>query len=981
MSTGEGTVAGETVVQLALQVCFALNPPRRTRKAPASRSLRKRLFMYVGSLAAALGGLAASPFVLLYVCALKAYKCFACPRMERLTAEETVKKMTLEEKVYMMGGSSTFAMGGCPRLGVPPVKFTDGPSGARGMATMPLSLLELGVFSDLPLISGKSKFQDPNTNARAWYLEVGQTQIPDILMLGPGTFSVCAPCGTCLAATFDPDMAFAIGKLIAKDTRQKGANVLLGPTLNLTRTPTGGRNFEAYGEDPFLAGRFGTEWVKGAQSVPGIAACAKHYACNEFERFRMTMDCHVDKRPLHELYLRHFEMVVKEGKVGCIMTGYNKVNGSYACSNKYLLDDVLRRSWGFDGVVMSDWYGTHDTAESAKANLLDLEMPGPPYIRGKKLVKAVKDGVVGEGDIDTHVLRLVRLTEKLRGIGPGVSLSHEAEAPAMTSKEELDTMYRAARDSIVLLKNTNGALPIQCVGPGEGKTIVTLYGPNAANYTKHNCQAEVRVEAGKHIGLELASSTDEEVKFDPFLVEVFASAAEMGHHNGCLGYITLEKGVMFCTSLSLITWSFMSSVVFPVAKWNKAGVKVSTVLKAQKGPKKVANHTFSLSTSGPSRLSVDGNVVLEISDDFLDADTVGWNIVSFGCKPRQVTVQLENAVDHDVVIEWAAHEGFVSEKFSYGFESQYQGVNEACPFAFELKYCSETMADTVLERVKVAAAESDYNVAVLGRKATEETEMIDVLSMELGKGQVDLLNAVALASREENRKSIVCLNAGSPVGMAGWLEKVDGVMQTWYGGQQGTGALAEILLGKVVSPSGKLPFTVPTRFEENPTYTTEGDYTRFPGNNEMVCSFEEGLDVGYRYYDKPEHQSKVLFPFGHGLSYTTFETRKANFEHDDANGTCTVLVKNTGNFRGAEVLQVYVGEKDRFPAKQLQGFLKVWLGPGEERSVAIDVNVRRAVEFFDADADKWSVSRGSVHNVFVGTSAADAEIVGSIKVN
>ena len=196
MSTGEGTVAGETMVQLALQVCFALNPPRRTRKAPASRSLRKRLFMYVGSLAAALGGLAASPFVLLYVCALKAYKCFACPRMERLTAEETVKKMTLEEKVYMMGGSSTFAMGGCPRLGVPPVKFTDGPSGARGMATMPLSLLELGVFSDLPLISGKSKFQDPNTNARAWYLEVGQTQIPDILMLGPGTFSVCAPCGS-----------------------------------------------------------------------------------------------------------------------------------------------------------------------------------------------------------------------------------------------------------------------------------------------------------------------------------------------------------------------------------------------------------------------------------------------------------------------------------------------------------------------------------------------------------------------------------------------------------------------------------------------------------------------------------------------------------------------------------------------------------------------------------------------------------------
>ena len=1004
--SSRGNSTGETVG-------FAKKLPSLSKKSPSTsltdRSLRKRLFVYALTLVGGAGAVctaALSPLLFAAWLVWKAYKTLTASTIEQLTLPDILRAMTLEEKVSMMAGSSTFAQGGCARLGVPPLKFSDGPSGARGMATMPGSILEMTVFSDLPLIGSKASFQNPNTNTRPWWIEWLQKYEPNILMLGPGTMAVCAPCGTCLAATFDPSLATEMGKIIARDCRSKGAHILLGPTLNLTRTPTGGRNFEAFGEDPFLAAAFGTEWVLGAQSVPGVAACVKHFACNEFERFRFHVDCQVPPEAMHELYLRHFEMVIKDSNVACVMTGYNKVNGVYACSSEYLLKTVLRKSWGFEGVVMSDWGGTHDLKLSSEADALDLEMPGPPYVRGKALLKAVRNGDIKEADIDAHVLRLLTLTERVRGVGPGVKCTHEWEGPANSTDADIAMLRKTSRDAIVLLKNEAQALPV----PSTTPLIVTLFGPNACNYSatgggsvetlpptpstlvesmSHALPgATLKLVSGKHIGLETASSDH----FGRFLVEVFATPNKMDVDEVCLGSVSLDVGKMFCPTLSIITWSLLSSHVFPTAKWDACGVKVSTKLKAQPGPEvsRVANHTFSLTASGPARLSVDGKVVCETPSRTAyetDPNTFGWSLFSFGSKPVVGTVQLDDCFDHDVVIEWAAHRGFVSEKMAEGWESNMQG-REGCPFAFELKHCSETISKQVQEDVKAAARDSQYCIAAVGRQCIDETEMIDVASMELDSGQLDLIKAMTSSTRG---KTVVLLNAGSPVSVEAFIDDIDACCMVWFGGQEGTNAIADVLSGAVV-PSGKLPFTVPRKFEDNPTFTEDG--ARFPGTKDLVARFDENLDVGYRFYDRPENRTKVRFPFGFGLSYTTFSVKFLYMSpnhvdlihfHDEEYLSILTLkvrctVRNEGTCRGAEVVQVYMGSaspKQGRPLKEFVGFAKVWLDPGESQFVDIPVNLRRAVEHYSGD--HWVVETGS-YDVYVGTSVQQSRWAGSVGV-
>ncbi len=985
---------------------FPLKPPAISKiPGKIGRTYDKLIFMYTstGLLGALM--LALSPIFAAVGLLYKAYTITATMlspvKKEKLTIKEILSRMTLEEKCLMTGGKTTFATGGCERLGVPPLKFSDGPSGARGMAVLPLTLIRRSIFADIPWISKKIEFQDPNLNTRPWILKLLEKIVPDALLLGPGTFGTCCPCGTCLAATFDPKLANDIGNLIGRDCVTKGASVILGPTLNLTRTPTGGRNFEAFGEDPYLGGIMGVEWVKGAQSVKGIAACGKHFACNEFEHLRMVSDCRVNKRPLHELYLRHFEMLVKDAGVKCLMTGYNKTNGTYMCSNKPLLDKILRQTWGFEGVVMSDWGGTHGTVESAYGNLLDLEMPGPVFERGQKLIDAVKSGKVCESDIEKHVQRILKLTEDLKGkMGPGTNCEHINEEAGPNEPSDIALLRKVSRESLVLLKNSKSTLPLR----KNGDVSITLYGPNAAQYsitgggsveTLPPTPASVKdafKEAFPNANVQLQdfANTDLEIankrNFTPFLVEIFDSPTYMDSSANCLGSIMLEEGMLLCPTLRLITWSLFAPGIFPTAVYDKAGAKVSAKLKAccknasrDSGKIQLRRHTFEFHASGPARLSVDGKIIATTPLDYSQTGVIGWANFGMDCKGIRATIDLDDSIEHDIVIEWKAHNCLTENKrLVEGFGPQMRGG--ACPLGFELKHKSERLSELALQAAALQAAKTDYNIVMVGRQSMEETEMFDIESMKLNQGQIDLIHAVGRASKENGKKTIVLLNTGTPVEMPSWIDYADSVIQIWLGGQEGPKALASVING-TYAPVGKLPFTIPRRFKDNPTFTEDG--RRFPGND-YCCYFEEDLDVGYRYYDRPTNQSKVMYAFGYGLSYTEFTVKGISCKPNvvkvtNARNTMiqvSVKILNIGTYKSAEVIQLYVhnlnSKSNDFshPEKELKAFKKVWLEPNESKDVTIDLNVQKSFEFYNDKIDQWVVENGN-YTISVGRSALD----------
>ena len=614
---------------------FANEPPKDVHKFRRAFSKRKKTFL--GSAGLIIFVSSAFLLVLLALAALGTIICRLYRRLKRqgktrLTPEEALELMRLSEKVKLTAGATRLTTTGCRRLGIPSVRFSDGPGGARGMLTTPHSLLEWGLVADLPFVRKKAVRQDPNKRRRRLFLQKMQRLVPGMSRLGPRTLSVCAPAGIALASSWNRSVCFKVAAIVGRDSRKKGVQVILGPTLNLTRTPTGGRNFEGFGEDPFLAGCFGISWVNGAQSIDGVGACAKHFVANELEHQRFVSDSVVRERPLRELYLRHFQMVVENTDLACIMTSYNRINGTYACMNYSLINDVLRNEWGFEGVVRSDWGGSHDTVGSIKdGTLLDLEMPGPPLVRGKKLLKAVREGLVQEAAINQHVLRLLKLTERTRGsFGPGRFSSPKKERDADNTVDDQMTLRKAIREAIVLLKNESDTLPL------SKDHQVALYGPNAVNLAitgggsvetlcpiprtlKEELDdaldngGDVKLFSGKHVGMETA----DELRFERFTIDIYDCAASIGK-TVPLASFTAPTGKYLLPTVNFATWSMLSKAFFKGAQWDKAGVRISTILKPIKGASKGAKslHTFSLAASGPARLSVDGHIVATTPLDF-----------------------------------------------------------------------------------------------------------------------------------------------------------------------------------------------------------------------------------------------------------------------------------------------------------------------------------------------------------------------------
>lgn len=810
--------------------------------------------------------------------------------------EDLLSQMTLQEKVSLLAGTNMWYTVPVERLGIPSLKMTDGPNGARGA----------GSFSN-------------------------------------AVKTTCFPAGISLASTWNTELVGRVGQALADETKAKGAQVLLGPTVNIQRSPLGGRNFECFSEDPYLSARLAVAYITGLQQK-GVGASIKHYVCNdeEFERFSISSE--VRERALREIYLPPFEAAVREAKPWTIMAAYNLVNGIAASESPYLLTEILRDEWGFDGVVVSDWFeSVKSTAASVNAGL-DLEMPFPRW-RGEKLLEAVERGEVAEATIETSVRRLLLLLDKA-----GLFEHHEAVAEQAIDLPERRALVReAAAEGIVLLKNEQQVLPLQ----REQLTALAVIGPNAqvaqitgggsAQVNAHYAVTPFEGIVGKvgdhvHVGYEQGCTN---YRLLPLLDTSLLLAGTQGSEHG-LAIEYFNSGDLSGIPVNRETQTTAEIMWFSPP----AGVdprQFSARVSGRFTPQEAGAYIFSLTSAGLSRLSIDGREVIENWTQ----QTPGGEYFGFGSTEVQAVVPLEAGHEYLLTLEFARSEASLLAAVRLGM--------------------LPPVPTDAIERAVQLAATSDVAIVYVGFGGEWQSEGFDRPDMELPGKQNALVEQVAAA----NPRTIVVLNTGSPVTMP-WLDKVAAVVQAWYPGQECGNAIADILFGDV-TPSGKLPQTFPVRVEDNPAYLN------FPGENGKVY-YGEGLFVGYRYYDKK--RVAPLFPFGFGLSYTTFSYSPLRLSAQEINPNDTLQVSvdvtNTGSCAGKEVVQLYVRDEQaslQRPEKELKAFTKVHLEPGECKAVTLSIACE-ALAYYDDRAHTWIAEAGKFV-VLVGTSSQDIRATAS----
>ncbi len=783
-------------------------------------------------------------------------------RIEKLVAE-----LTLDEKAALTAGVDLWHGPGADRLGIPALKVTDGPSGARG---------------------------------EQW----------------SGRPSANFPCGTALGATWNIDLVHEVGKRLGVEARRKQAHALLAPTVNIHRHPLAGRNFECYSEDPVLSARMAVAYITGVQSQ-GVGCTVKHFVANDSEFERMTISSEVDERTLREISLVPFEAAVKEAGTWALMTAYNRVNGPY-CSEHAELLAMLRNEWQFEGLVISDWYGTHSTVSAATAGL-DLEMPGPPQWFGHKLAAAVRAGEVPESALDDKVHRVLSLMERTGRLD-----DERPQEVCIDDPIDRAIARRAAGESFVLLQNQRAALPISAatktiavIGPNADATVIQ--GGGSARVTPHPpvsplaglrarfapAGVEVAHERGCY-SFKRTPVLEDPVLRGPLAVQYFAGRERAGDP-------VYEEG----SARGLFT--FIGPVGHGVP--GEFSLKVrGTVVAPETG-----DWTFTLVQVGRAKLSVDGDVIVDNWEPTERSDA----FMGHGSAEAAGTIALTAGEPHTLEVE------FVPPRGLGGLEIG----------------CRPPAPPDLMDRAVALARRADAVVCVVGTDNDWETEGHDRESMALPPPQDELVRAIAAV----NQSVVVVVNAASPIEMP-WADDAAAILQAWFPGEEWGYALADVLSGDV-SPSGKLPTTIPVRLEDTPAFTN------YPGERGKV-RYGEGIFVGYRWYDARRIEPR--FCFGHGLSYTTFELGSPTWDGNALH----VLVTNTGSVRGAETVQCYVRDSEASvarPQQELKAFAKAWLDPGESRDLTLRLD-ERAFAFWDVAEHAWTVEPGEFE-LRVGTSS------------
>ncbi len=808
--------------------------------------------------------------------------------------DNLVEKMTLQEKVALLAGANTWETVPVERLGIPSLKVTDGPNGVRG--------------------SGRDM---NNVTSAAFPVEIS------------------------LAATWNPELVERIGQALAQETKFKGAQVLLAPTVNIQRTPLGGRNFECFSEDPYLTSRLGVAYIKGVQSQ-GVGATVKHYICNDAEFERNTISSDVDERTLREIYLPPFKAAVQEAGTWAAMASYNKLNGTYASENPYTLTEILRREWDFDGIVMSDWFGTKSTVPSINAGL-DLEMPGPASFRGEKLLQAVERGEVAAGTIDESVRRLLHLFERT-GI---LAENYRREPEKAVNLPEHRTLIRAAAsEGIVLLKNDHDVLPLQ----REKLKSIAIIGPNAktarimgggsASVNAHYAISPyegIMTKVGNSVNVDYELGCTNYKLLPPLDTNLTSPDGQGKEHGLTVSYFNNadfsgQPVYTTVTQRGLLNW-------FGQIPQDVNPQQFSVRENGRFTPQETGTYTFGLVSSGQSRLSLDGK---EIIDNWTH-QAPGEAFYGRGSAEVTAKVDLATGQSYEITVEYR------KDKTAGG--------------ALYVGYLPPIPADSI-ERAAKLAAQADVALVFVGLSSEWESEGADRSDMNLVGKQDELIEQVAAA----NQNTVVVLNTGSPVTMP-WLDKVAGVVEAWYPGQENGNAIADILFGDT-TPSGKLSQTFPVRLEDTPAYIN------YPGEYGHVL-YGERVFVGYRYYDTKK--IAPLFPFGFGLSYTTFSYSSLRLSAQEIGPDDTLQVEldvtNTGQRAGKETVQLYLHDVEASvlrPTKELKAFAKVQLAPGERKTVTLKLD-RESLAFYDEIAHEWVAEAGKF-DILVGSSSREQDI-------
>jgi beta-glucosidase len=790
-------------------------------------------------------------------------------------------KMTLDEKIDLISGVDSFYIRGIPRLGVPRLKMADGPIGVRNYG-------------------------------------------PATTMAG----------GVALAATWDPELAVRVGTELGRDARAKGVHFLLGPGVNIYRAPMDGRNFEYLGEDPFLASRIAVGYIDGVQSQ-GVSATIKHFMGNNSEFDRHNTDDTIDERTMRELYLPVFEAAVKEAHVGAVMDSYNLTNGLHMTQNPILDTDILKKEWGFQGVLMSDWDATYDGVAAANAGL-DLEMPSGKFMNRQTLEPALQQGLISEATIDDKVRRILRDAVRFGWLDRD---QLDLSIPRY-NQQGREVALQGARESMVLLKNDGSLLPL------NKATIhsVAVIGPDAYPGVPVG-GGSARVEPFHAIGfLEgISNYLGPNVKvFSARGVPSVAELADATQFSTTAGGSAPGLNAEYFSSAepagSAAVARVDAHVNFGVgSNMRLAANTLSTRWTGYFTPASAGSHDVFVQSTGE-----DGGRYRLYIDDALVLDNWTLSIAKLNYATLDLT-----AAPHKIVLEQRGRSGWLGGEFRLGIVAR-GGYVEA--------------------EAKQLAASADVVVVAAGFDPESESEGSD-RTFGLPPGQDELIQAMAAA----NKNTVVVVTSGGGVDMRAWLDRVPALIEAWYPGQEGGTALAEILFGDV-DPSGRLPITFDHSWEESPVHDSY-----YPAEGTTRVAYSEGVFSGYRGYDHAGR--KPLFPFGYGLSYTTFSfSHLAVTPSSSSDGHCEVSfdVTNTGAREGAEVAEVYVGDTHASvprPPKQLEGFARVSLQPKETRRVTVSLT-RRSLSYYDVAGKTWRADPGEFQ-VLVGSSSAQIELRGT----
>lgn len=786
-------------------------------------------------------------------------------------AKNIVSQMTLEEKIDYISGPKSFYIRAVPRLGIPEIHLADGPQGIRN-----------------------------------------------------NTRSTLYPAGILSAATWNRSLVERLGHSLGTDAKARGINILLGPGVNIYRSPLCGRNYEYFGEDPYLSSETAKQYIIGVQKE-GVMATIKHFAANNQEWSRHHVSSDVDERTLQEIYFPAFRKAIQEANVAAVMDSYNLINGVHATENTWMNIDVLRHQWGFHGILMSDWSSVYSGVAAANGGL-DLEMPVGRFMTKEVLIPAIANGIVTEQTIDAKVCHILQ-TLILFG-----AFDHPTELVKVDHENSMSkaTALALAREGIVLLKNENNILPYR-----KGHTLIL--GPNAdviptgggsGFVTPHSTtsvyKGMVSLNGEKQVQLLSDSLLYKDISTD---IYVDGRDQERGFKATYYNSVDLSGEIFRQRIETVIDHAWKYGAPFPGLPDDKYSARWTAIYR----PKTRGTVQFQLAGDDGYRLFV--------NDQLLTGD---WGNHSYST--RNAFMQVEAGHEYRLKIEYFDNAGEATIRFHAG------------------------MLD---ENLLVSALKKADNVILcVGFNSSIEGEGFD-RPFALPYGQEYLIDRVTAL---HDRVTVV-VNAGGGIDFRNWGENAEAIIMAWYPGQEGGQALAEIITGRI-SPSGKLPITIERQWEDNPVASCYYDKRNVPHKR---VQYAEGVFVGYRGYDRTGKHP--LYPFGYGLSYSTFQYRNLMIQKVGNNLIrVTFDLKNTGKVDASEVVQVYVGAINPSvprPKKELKEYEKVFLKQGEEKRISFLLDAE-AFAYYDIKSKQFIIENGKF-DIWVGSSSATLPLHGEVQ--